>query len=204
MSQSAQEEQPAVSTANDAGRLGPWYQEYIAADGNYITEDSDTIKAAQLDELDDNEVERKVQELLPATHVAEGFCAKCRHLFEHWPDLDTEDWACEVVRYLDTNEIEAATRMGCQFCAFLLCRLKKVGLLATFRKLEARLHRLDIGGSASLSIQNWGRGKIRSQLLWLNFPGKVADSCNYPGASASKFESHVMSPTSKPNTFLLW
>lgn len=202
MSNSAQREQPASSTAINAGSLGLWYQSYIAADGNYITMKSDIVQVVQSDELDDNEAERKVQQFMPATHVAQGFCAKCSYLLVHWPDLSGKDWACEVGRYLDTSEIEAATRMGCQFCAFLLCRLKTAGLLGTFRKLEARLHTLEVGGSASLSIQNWGGGQIRTQLLWLNFPGKVANNSSNPGASASSFESHIISPTSKPNTLL--
>jgi hypothetical protein len=185
MSQSAQEEQSAEL-------LKAWYQKYIATDGSYLELDSDIIGVVKNDELDNDEIERQVQQLILTTDVSEGFCDKCQHLPEHWPDLSIQDWAYAVGRSLDLNEIEAATRKGCNFCAFLLSRLKVTGLLDTYRKLEARLRILGDNGTASLYIQNWGNGKLRPQVLWINFPGKVAVHCNAPGAQVCQFESHII------------
>jgi hypothetical protein len=132
-----------------------------------------------------------VQQLMLTADVAQGFCGKCRHLLEHWPDLSTGKWAHAVGRSLDTKEIEAATRKGCKFCAFLRYRLRVTGRLDIFRKLEARLRTLGDSGTASLSIQTWGSGD--TLLLWVNFPGKMASHCNDPGVNI-QFQSHVISP----------
>ncbi|KAK7398743.1 hypothetical protein QQX98_011887 [Neonectria punicea] len=174
-----------------------WERKYSAAESNDLGPESELIRAVESDKLDYEKIENRVQQLVSATEVAQGFCGKCRHLLEHWPDLGTKDWAHAVARPFRTEEIEAATRAGCKFCAFLLSRLNITELLDTFRKIEARLETVGNGGTASLSIQNWAFIPAASQLLWLNFPGRVADRCNANGARAVKFESHVLSPTSK-------
>ncbi|KAH6618240.1 heterokaryon incompatibility protein-domain-containing protein [Chaetomium sp. MPI-SDFR-AT-0129] len=166
-----------------------WHQDYVAVDGNSLDEDSDVILALVFDELDHDAIERQVQQLMSVADVARGFCGKCRHLLEHLPDLSTGDGGHTFERALDSKEIEAATRNGCKFCAFLLSRLRVKGQLDILRKLEARLRTLGDTGTASLSMERWVRKD--SLLLWVDFPGKKGGRCNYPGVI--KFESHVIS-----------
>lgn len=129
--------------------------------------------------LDDEQIEAEVQQFISETVVTKGFCQKCRHLLDHWPMLifpDVQDCQCAVGRHFRTNELEAATRLGCRFCALLMAGLRYYdGLLDAFRKIEVRLRNVGDSGTASLSISepeemvqyNW-------QFMWFNFPGKIA------------------------------
>ncbi|KAK4147373.1 heterokaryon incompatibility protein-domain-containing protein [Dichotomopilus funicola] len=148
----------------------------------------------------ESDVIRAVQQLMLTTDVAQGFCGNCRHLLEHWPDLSTKGWARTVGRALDTKEIEAATRNGCKFCEFMLCRLRETEHLDIFRKLESRLRTLGYSSTASLSIQSvWLNDSLT---LWMNFPGKIASHCNDYGARI-KIESRVISPIRKAKDVLI-
>lgn len=78
------------------------------------------FRALRFDNLDYDRIETEVQRLVSIANVSRGFCAKCRHLFDHWPLLsgpDSEDVAV-VGRLVDTWEIEAAARARCKCCAF--------------------------------------------------------------------------------------
>lgn len=173
-----------------------WEQRYSASNGGDCGPQSEVIREVQSDKLNYEQIEKRVQQLVSGTELIQGFCNKCQHLLEHWPDLEAKDWACAVGRPCRTNEIEAAARVGCTFCTFLLSRLIATEQLDTFRRIEARLEIVNNSGTASLSVQNWGR-PMDTQLLWLNFPGKVASHCNDPGAQATKFQSHFLSPACK-------
>jgi hypothetical protein len=195
----SQDSGPPAKLQLGIDQLKSWSQDYAASDGNHLGVDHALVHAVESDELESGMVEAQVRQFIPNANVQGGFCQQCRHLLDHWPDLGSVDWDVSIGRPCHTIEIEAATRAGCRFCAFLLSRLKFGGLLDTFRKIEYRLQLLNDKGTASLSIQNWGLGQLRSQLLWVNFPGKVATHCNSIGAGASKFESHILSPTGQLN-----
>ena len=183
----------------DLPQLRTWHQEYVAAEGEYLKPNSDVVRAVESDVLDHGQIEEQVQQLMLSTEVDRGFCAECRYQLEHWPDLGPKSWAFGVGRPLHSLEMEAATRAGCKFCAFLLSRLKAGGLLDSLRKIERRLQIIDDGSKSSISIQNWGSvdGKVGSQLIWFNLPGKVAKHCNSYGAGIGESETHVLTPSGK-------
>jgi hypothetical protein len=191
----------SLSPGGEQGKdFKQWYQEYIAADGDDLYKHSPLVQAVEPDELDSDFIEQRILDSIPTLPVTKGFCTKCQDLFDNWPTVgrlslidhdseptDEEGWEHVVTRSCSTYEVEAATRSGCRFCAFLLQGLKGSELLETFRKIEARLYNLDMNGTSSLSIQNWGT--TPSQILWLNLPGKVCTSCNSGIASDVKFDS---------------
>ncbi|KAE8448134.1 hypothetical protein EG329_009738 [Mollisiaceae sp. DMI_Dod_QoI] len=191
----------AQMTSSENQDLKEWLQEYMAVDGNHLAKDSDVIQAVKSDELDADFVEQRIRELAPEAPNTQGFCTKCQCLFDNWPtiggsstrehdsrpDPNGGGWEHAVARPCNTFELEASTRSGCRFCAFLLQSLKDTEILDTFRKIEARLYHLNENATSSLSIQNWGTNPI--QLLWLNLPGTVCTSCNAGIAADLKFES---------------
>lgn len=182
-----QDGENAAKSRFDIDQLKSWFQDYISSDSESLQADDPVIQAVESDELEYDMVEAHVRKLIPSANVEEGFCYQCRRLLEHWPELGEYEHC--VGRQCRTDEIEAATRAGCKFCAFLLSRLKFKGLLDTFRRIERRLQLLDDTGTASLSI----REVIDFEWLWLNFPGKVATRCDLPGRDV--FESCIISPT---------
>jgi hypothetical protein len=184
-------QQPVVSPAGvDVGRLEQWHKEYMAVDGDRLDPTSSIVLSVNSDHIDVDYIESQVQQAIPATHVSRGYCNSCHDLFGHWPDLGTRWWAQAVGRPHRTEQLEAGTRGGCRSCSFLSLRLKDAGLLDTFRRIEKRLSLLNDTVTASISIQNWASGN--SQLLWLNFPGKVTTHCNSACAHPTKFESHIV------------
>jgi hypothetical protein len=178
-----------------------WFREYMASDGDKIGKDSELLKAVNSDELDGQFVERRIQELTPKDPITNGFCSKCRNLFDNWPTLGgsstiqhgskpdplLKGWEHGVAQSYNTFEIEGSARVRCRFCTFLLQSLKDSEQLDTFRKIEVRLYHLDEKATASLSVQNWGTNPI--QILWLNLPGKVCTHCNNGIAAEVKFDS---------------
>ncbi|KAM3087016.1 hypothetical protein ACMFMG_001125 [Clarireedia jacksonii] len=165
-----------------------WFEEYMSIDGTILTTDHSIIKAVDSDILDEDLVERLIQESLPIPIIGR-FCAKCRELFDNWPTLGSsstrefdskpgseDGWEHAAVRPSSTFELEASTRSGCRFCAFLLQILKDGEVLEIFRKIEVRLSHLGDYSMTTLSIQNWGANP--HQILWSNFPGKICDNCN--------------------------
>lgn len=188
-------QQLVISTGGvDIDRLKQWHKEYTAVDGNDLDPKSSIILAVDSDHIDVSYIESQIEQAMSTTFVSQGYCNNCQHLFNHWPDLGTEWWTHAVGRPFGTDELEAATRNGCKSCAFLLLQLKAAGLLDTFRRIEKRLSLLNDTATASISIKNFGSG---SQMLWLNFPGKVkqisSSVCTYP----TKFLSNIVSPSGK-------
>lgn len=197
------------STSNQPAEmdLRQWFEEYKALDANDLFLTSSPIKAVEADELDPDFVEQRIQESTPKSIVGKGFCIKCQELFNNWPTLGDSSnrqhdskpdpvekgWEKTVARSISTFELEASTRAGCRFCAFMLQNLKDCKLLETSRKVEARLYQLGEDSTLSLSIQNWGTNPI--QILWLNLPGKVCTSCNSGIALAGNSNSAFL-PTS--------
>lgn len=192
---------PAVSSWPDLEVLRSWHKEYITADDKDFYGDSNFMRAVESDPLDTDEIEKQVHRLMSTAHtrVTEKFCEKCHHALEHWPPVFNPQTGSKatVVRLLTTTEVEAATRNGCHFCAFLLCRLRVRGWLDVFRKIERRLQILGDDGEASLSVQQWEVRCNNNQPLWVNFPGHVATYFNTTHAAQTRLESHVMSSASR-------
>lgn len=190
---------PVISTVGlDVDYLEQWYKEYMAQDGNSVDPESSVILSVDSDKIDAGYIERQIQQAMSVTYVSQGFCNNCQYLFSHWPDLGIKSWSHAVGRPCRTEELEAATRKGCKSCSYMLLRLRAAGLLDTFRRIEKRLSLFNDTATASISITNWG-GNGLTQLLWLNFPGKVAKNCNSACARPTIFESHVVSPSGKQN-----
>ncbi len=202
-------ENGSSSTYAVAQELGPedhnleeWFKEYMAADGNSLDKGSALIQAVNSDELDAGFVERLVRESTPKDPAWAGFCRRCHRLLDNWPTLgassttdqnsesgpDEDAWAYAVAVSYSTFDLEGSARSGCKFCSFVLQHLKDVDLLDTFRKVEARLLRLQSTQKCSLTIQNWAGNQ--SQMLWLNFPGRECTQCNHGIASNMKFYTH--------------
>lgn len=171
-----------------------WYDEYMATDGNSLTEDSSLILAVKHDSFDSRVFDNAVAEF--AAGVQDGFCLQCQLLFNGWPDLknrpasDLGSSESAMARqggwehYLSTKsfhiyELEAATRQGCRFCALIRQMLVDRQTLEIYQKVEQRLAPFAKDLRITLSIQNWGQfAHTQRQLLWPNLPGKVCTSCN--------------------------
>jgi hypothetical protein len=190
---------PDISPAViDIDQLERWHNEYMAVDADGLDPMSSIILAVNSDYIDVRFIESQIEQAMSTTNVSRGYCNDCQHLFNHWPDLGTESWTHAVGRPCRTVELEAATRNGCKSCAFLLSQLQAAELLDTFHRIEKRLSLFNDTATSSISISNWGTDSC--QLLWLNFPGKVATSCNSSCAMRTRFESSVVSPLGKRNT----
>lgn len=191
--------------------LESWYERYTRADGQSLDMDSTVIVDVQDDELNEASLEACIIKLAEEVEVTGRFCVECQALFDDYPDLGDPtidcpstgknwpgsgmDWKHTVARTCHTFVVEAASRRGCKMCALLLQLMKDHDTLATFRRVEARLAYLKSRELASLSVQNWGTNT--SQLLWVNFPGKINDHCNSAVAQNMKFESAALDASGK-------
>ncbi|KAF7918622.1 hypothetical protein BELL_0212g00190 [Botrytis elliptica] len=168
--------------------LREWFEEYMSTDAKLLYSNHHLLQAVVSDKLDKDLFERRVLDL-KTTPILGRFCVKCQELFDNWPTLgdsstrehDSErgsegGWEHTAVRPSSLFELEASTRAGCKFCAFLIQRFKDEELLELFRKIENRLLLLGESSMSFLSIQNWG-AENSTQLLWLNLPGKICTSC---------------------------
>ncbi|KAH7303634.1 heterokaryon incompatibility protein-domain-containing protein [Stachybotrys elegans] len=182
-----------VSPSQGPRGLQLWVEAYLAEDANSLDASSDVILAVESDQLDLDGVEQRVEELVAQADVSDSFCGHCTHLLHHWPGPGIKSFQSTVAGPLDTKEIEASSRAGCLMCSFLFSRLKMTDHLLTFRKIEARLAQLQHAASSSLSVMNVGTAG--TQILWANFPGRVATDVNGPEARSVQLESHVLSIT---------
>lgn len=192
---SLDERDPFVVT----GEAEAWAAKYLAADGDNLGPDSDLIRDVESDGVNHERLEAEVRRLSSTIEVEEGFCAKCRHLLCHWPDLSTTSTSFSL-GFGSVSEIEAAARTGCQFCAFNFSRLGYFKKLDTFRKIEQRLAVLLHDVSTVLSIQGIGLrppGPVDSVKMWLTLPGKRAYPLRYGGGIVSNFVSSVDDPSGK-------
>ncbi|CAH0055757.1 unnamed protein product [Clonostachys solani] len=184
--------------------LDAWLADYLSHKADQCDSSSYPVSDALSDEIDVDAIEMRVKQLMKETHVTAGFCSRCSHLLQHWPNLSSNiDWDYAVGQTYTTEEVEAASRLGCKLCAFLWTGLTKNNRVSICRKLEARLAALHSPARSSLTIQNWGTlndsDNNGSQLLWWNYPGKEATHCNMLGARLFKFESHLL-----PSDTKLW
>ncbi|EHA48579.1 hypothetical protein MGG_00820 [Pyricularia oryzae 70-15] len=146
-----------------------WLREYLEAPVDDIYE-LPIIQDLALDRLDDDDIELQIQRLMPAAAVKNNFCGKCRGQLADWPALGLQENQVTTGRALDTKEVEAASRMGCHFCQFMLSVLSTRCLLQ-FRIIEARLSFLGNGATASLGIKRKSSDKWE---CWINWPGRFA------------------------------
>lgn len=175
-----------------ASTLKTWYQDYTAQDGNTIHRRSAVVQAVKSDVLDYEEIEAQVQQLMPMARVIDGFCAKCQHVLDHWPMFPMGTTGVgAVIKQFCTNEVEAAARQGCMFCALLLSGMEDRNVLDMFRKIEVRLR--DVGDSGTVSLSTVER--VNSHVLWINFPGKKALKFLKPATQGVCFHSDVLPPS---------
>ncbi|KAF5868230.1 putative heterokaryon incompatibility protein [Botrytis fragariae] len=192
---------PEKFNAQNEG-LREWFEEYMSIDANKLGSDHHIFEAVDSDELDEDSFEQRISNLA-ATPILGRFCIKCQELFDNWPTLGNSStrehdskpgseggWEHTAVRPCNSFELEASTRVGCKFCAFLIQRLKDRKLIELFRKIENRLLLLGESSISFLSIQNWGANP--TQLLWLNLPGKICTSNNAGTAPRLRFVSHFL------------
>jgi hypothetical protein len=179
-------------------QLHAWCEEYKAVPANILDAQHTIIQAVQADPLDQNAIEQCILSLATNITISGRFCSECSHLFSHWPDLGAGRKHA-VARVCHTLLLEAATRKGCSFCAFLMQMIRDAGLLDTFRRIEARMVWLGDAGKekrkekTSLSVYNWGMST--GQFLWINFPGKVCQNFDSGVAQEMIIFSHALGAT---------
>jgi hypothetical protein len=100
----------------DVSGLEKWHKEYTAKTDDDLDPDSALITAVKSDHIDVNQIESQIHQAMLATHVSQGYCNNCQHMFDNWPDLGTDSWTHTVGRPCRTEELEAATRKGCKSC----------------------------------------------------------------------------------------
>lgn len=187
------------------GRREAWAEKYLAFRGDNLGTHSDLIRDLDSDQIDNERIETEIEQLIPSVDVVEGFCAKCRHLLNHWPDRPTTGFDSVMARSFNSiSEIQAAAQLGCKFCALVFSRLICTRLLDLFRKIEWRLASLGYDGSTSLNIEIWqGRAPADFELR-LSLPGKEATDCVYIGCNSVCLRTDVVSPSGMTcNYFLL-
>ncbi|CAH0025265.1 unnamed protein product [Clonostachys rhizophaga] len=188
----------AVETPRSTA-LEAWLADYLRHKADQCDSSSYPVSDVTSDEIDVDAIEMRVKQLMKDIHVTAGFCSRCSHLLQHWPNLSRNiDWDYAVGQTYSTEEVEAASRLGCKLCAFLWTGLNKDNSVSICRKIEARLAALHNPARSALTIQNWGTlndtENSGSQLLWWNYPGKKATHCNMVGARLFKFESQLLPP----------
>ncbi|THV50641.1 hypothetical protein BGAL_0142g00220 [Botrytis galanthina] len=202
---------PKELNAQNEG-LREWFEEYMSVDADDLSSDHHLLQAVASDELDEDLFDRRVLDIKTAP-ILGRFFIKCQELFDNWPTLGNsstrkhdsepgpgEGWEHTAVRPCSLFELEASTRAGCKFCAFLIQRLKDRELLGLFHKVDNRLLLLGEISMSFLSIQNWGANP--TQLLWLNLAGKICTSSNAGIASELKFVSSFLRASgSLPDVF---
>lgn len=183
-------------------QIRSWYNEYTEAEAASLSADAPLIQAVEDDEIDPKLLEERIEALRSDISVVRNQCPKCRTLFDNWPDLSGSttnhpdgtlcvpgtgaDWKHAVIGSRNTLALDASARNGCRLCTLLLQSISNAGLLDNFRRMETRIELLGDTLQASLSLQNWSTNQ--SQLIWLNWPGKVCTSTN----DAIGSEQHIV------------
>lgn len=173
-------------------QIRSWYHEYTEAEAASLSAEAPLIQAVENDEIDPKLLEDRIEALRPDIAVVKNHCPKCHTLYDNWPDLSDSttnhpdgticvpgsgaDWKHAVIGSRNTLSLDASARNGCRLCTLLLQNISNAGLLDNYRRIETRLELLGETLQASLSLQNWSTNQ--SQLIWLNWPGKVCTSTN--------------------------
>ncbi|KAF2720461.1 HET-domain-containing protein, partial [Polychaeton citri CBS 116435] len=152
--------------------LEEWFSEYQTVDGDFFNKSFPTVlKVITSDKIDDAYVAEQIASASTMLDIEEGVCSHCRRLFDSWPYTGLEAWSHAVGSERSTPQLEAGSRLGCQFCSLFMTQLRSRNALNLFRQIERRIARLGRHDTASISIANWASDQ--SQLLWLNLPGKT-------------------------------
>lgn len=163
---------PKELNAQNEG-LREWFEEYMSANADDLKKDHRLVQAVVSDKLDEDSFERRALNL-EITPIPGRFCIKCQELFDNWPTLGDSSTTRHdskpvpgpggsehtAVRPCTLFELEASTRAGCKFCAFLIQCLKDGELLEIFRKVENRFLLLGESSISFLSIQNWANIRL--------------------------------------------
>lgn len=149
----------------------------MAADGNLLAKKNPLVQTVTFDTLDEASIEQRICQMAPDMNVVNGFCDKCQDMFDRSPFQSylspaepREGKGYAHAGTYHTVAIEASTRCGCKFCAFLLQLLKDQDILDIFRRIEMRLEQLGEGAETFLSVdKSWLEGYNE---LWLDLPNK--------------------------------
>lgn len=149
---------PPEQRALDVQAIQNWYDMYISSSGQ-DQRSIDLIAEVDKDPLDNIQFEDQVQNLVPITAVADGYCKTCRHALANWPPkaASNEPWATTM------THLVAAIRAGCRLCAFFWSSTDPEQI-DTFRKFERRLQLLGKAVSSYIILE--------SRMLWITYPGK--------------------------------
>ena len=167
--------------------LDRWYVDYAdyAVAHNYDIRDSGTFQSVNNDEIDEAFVVKEITDSMSKIKVEEGFCAKCREIFDSWPDCETfRRSECVSSNYYDNTYVvskpyqeniyvlEASKRRGCQFCALIVQSLLDKNVLELFRKISRRLSMLYKPIDLSMYIKGWSLHSRSSRDVQVSLPGK--------------------------------
>ena len=155
----------------DTTDLETWYTAYANADASTLAFNSDVVQAVLSDNLDHASIKTRVQRYILTTKVDEvdRLCRKCLRLIRYWPDLLSQTaWTETIVCGLDTKELEAGSHCRCRFCHYLFFLIEKAELTGMYRKIEARLRKLGVRQTTSLSIQTQSLPRLDGfERLWI-------------------------------------
>jgi hypothetical protein len=148
--------------------LEEWYKDYLSEDTKF-TNLHDVV-----DILDEECLERQIQEFMPSIQIQDGYCTVCQEFLKAWfkmigPHNQQKTKSFDLPWHVNFTQFEASSRRSCQFCKVWLQGIKHDGSasLQRFRTIEQGLHYL--GKPHFLSIKTESRGK--RYCMCLNYPG---------------------------------
>lgn len=188
-----------LEASNELDELQSWFEAYKAVNLNNsrFYPVPAALVAVFSDVIDEAELEEQINQAVTEVVIQDGLCTDCRRTFENWPVAVAGSFEHITLRSCHTVQVEAATRRGCKFCAFLLTVLADFGngwMLEFVRKLEKRLAKLQNPSIASISLlSGWAGGH---QALWWNPPGNIAEDMNTWLRNVG-FSSDIVPPSGK-------
>ncbi|KAK8877645.1 HET-domain-containing protein [Apiospora arundinis] len=188
-----QQEEPVSDTALTAEELQSWYEYYRIVGTRPLYAMDQVRLSVEADKLNHQRIELRIRRLASSLSVVQEFCARCQDLLDHWPHFEPGLSDVDVYgRTVDTLKMEAASRLGCKLCTFLLWRLRAEGALDVYRKAEGRLQALKMDFTSSLFVND------HSELVYLNLPGfgrimTIRSSMRFTYAARTNF--HIMDPS---------
>lgn len=175
-----------METANaEMAAVQAWYTEYQADEGP--GPGSPSLRNLNTKELDQADIEKRVNALTLTTTVKRRFCTECSHLLEHWPIPQLRPFVPSFGKRCPTIEMEAGARAGCRLCGLLFSQIYKMGLLDLFRSVERRFSLLNNDATPSLTIAAVSQDVLQ---LWLDYPEKPSPYLPM-NSSVSIFKSSI-------------
>ncbi|KAK7916913.1 heterokaryon incompatibility protein [Apiospora marii] len=198
-----QQQEPIADSGLTIEELRSWHEDYM--EDKRIKLSSSVITVVETDKLNYHQIERRIEGLATSVEVADGFCTKCQDRFDHWPDtgLGPTD-PCELIgpvylsRTLNTLELQASSKSGCRFCAFLFSLFTTTPnpLLDLIRKIEGRLQALGKNYNTHLvkNAECKAKGVPMEEYLGLSFPDRATGHI-FNELEGTKFLSSTMQPS---------